>query len=305
VLLELQFIHREIGSLRDENRDQNNEIALLKGMVQSQEGTVYQKVIEEIGRERKMEESLPLALPRKRPARLLPLQLLFDRRNDTDRPLPRRFYGPPTNCTELSFLGYTLNGYYLVKTVNNNTNLSADTFNLETVYCAFKQPDGTFNPSGMEKRVTSEFKPNGNSKVPMNGIHFHVQPLSSFTLSGAITVQFDSILINTKNVFDRETGVFAAPKAGVYRFFFRGMVVPSDKSSSYTIYFHLYRNNDMIGSTVVSTSGHTTGMIEATLQLVRGDRISLKTPYISAGQVILRGMGFSSFSGSLLEELDK
>jgi len=46
-------------------------------------------------------------------------------------------------------LGYTLNGFYLVKLANitNETNW------YHTVHCAFKQSsDGTFNPSGSEKR---------------------------------------------------------------------------------------------------------------------------------------------------------
>lgn len=26
-----------------------------------------------------------------------------------------QFFGPPTNCSEIGMLGYTLNGYYLIK----------------------------------------------------------------------------------------------------------------------------------------------------------------------------------------------
>ena len=31
-----------------------------------------------------------------------------------------QFYGPATNCDELSNLGYTLNGYYLVNSTKNS-----------------------------------------------------------------------------------------------------------------------------------------------------------------------------------------
>ena len=44
-----------------------------------------------------------------------------------------KFYGPPTNCSELEKLGYTLNGYYLVKN-NNPSNRNK----IVTVYCAFR-----------------------------------------------------------------------------------------------------------------------------------------------------------------------
>ena len=45
----------------------------------------------------------------------------------------KQFYGPPTNCTELGQLGYTLNGYYLV-------NGSHSSRQIEVVLCRFKLP---------------------------------------------------------------------------------------------------------------------------------------------------------------------
>lgn len=45
-----------------------------------------------------------------------------------------QFFGPPTNCSEIGMLGYTLNGYYLVKStdqINKNK--------IKIVYCAFRQ----------------------------------------------------------------------------------------------------------------------------------------------------------------------
>ena len=46
------------------------------------------------------------------------------------------FYGPATNCNELGNLGYTLNGYYLVK--GNDESKS-----IEAVFCRFKLPRGS------------------------------------------------------------------------------------------------------------------------------------------------------------------
>jgi len=83
----------------------------------------------------------------KRPARLLPSRILHgDRKNETNKPMIRRFNGPPTNCSELSFLGYTLNGFYQVQdlsTSNKGANSEGDD-GLETkaIYCTFKHPFG-------------------------------------------------------------------------------------------------------------------------------------------------------------------
>jgi len=49
-----------------------------------------------------------------------------------------RFYGPASNCVEISKLGYTLNGYYLVKGKNQTKNNQ-----VEVLGCRFKHPDGS------------------------------------------------------------------------------------------------------------------------------------------------------------------
>jgi len=49
-----------------------------------------------------------------------------------------RFYGPASNCNELGRLGYTLNGYYLVKGKDESIRIS-----IEAVLCRFKLPEET------------------------------------------------------------------------------------------------------------------------------------------------------------------
>lgn len=50
-------------------------------------------------------------------------------KNSTTK-VERRFYGPPTNCSELMMLGYTLNGYYLIR---NNSDVGS----IGIAYCQF------------------------------------------------------------------------------------------------------------------------------------------------------------------------
>ena len=66
-----------------------------------------------------------------------------------------QFFGPPTNCSEIGMLGYTLNGYYLVKSsdpVNKNKIL--------VVYCTFRQAQGVtmLGKQGNEKSNFAQFK---------------------------------------------------------------------------------------------------------------------------------------------------
>ena len=58
-------------------------------------------------------------------------------KNDTEgeENVTKPFYGPPSNCTDLAKLGYTLNGYYLV-------NGSKSSSNIEVVLCRFQLPPG-------------------------------------------------------------------------------------------------------------------------------------------------------------------
>lgn len=51
-----------------------------------------------------------------------------------DQNAASRFVGPATNCSELGMLGYTLNGYYLVKS-NDPSNRDK----IVIVYCKFRQ----------------------------------------------------------------------------------------------------------------------------------------------------------------------
>ena len=55
-----------------------------------------------------------------------------------------RFYGPPTSCSELQKLGYTLNGYYLIKG-KDESNRSR----IQVTYCQFQQPLGRDKQSNL------------------------------------------------------------------------------------------------------------------------------------------------------------
>jgi len=55
---------------------------------------------------------------------------------DESTKIGRTFYGPATDCDELGMLGYTLNGFYIVKGKDESTSSNK----IEVIYCRFSQP---------------------------------------------------------------------------------------------------------------------------------------------------------------------
>ena len=66
-----------------------------------------------------------------------------------------RFYGPASNCDELGKLGFTLNGYYLVKGKGESISNS-----VEAVLCQFnlpKESKGGKNPAKNPDEISIEY----------------------------------------------------------------------------------------------------------------------------------------------------
>lgn len=260
----------------------------LKMMGSQQETTVNHQTTTKENDENGMKESSIVMDPRaiddirnKRPARLLPLIYLYgERKNETEVP---RFYGPPTNCTELSQLGYTLNGYYLVKNSNDSNKNAA--VSLDTVFCAFKQPQGIIGLSKIETRIIVKGKlvessqqgeklVGAGSTSNSGAIHFHVESRGRTGSEGdekdKFGVQFEIMHLNLGNAFDVKAGMFTASNTGVYRFFFTAEI--SSTLGPYSIDF--YHNTKIFRSTWVQNQVRP--LIEVTIKLKKEDDIHLK-----------------------------
>ena len=130
--IELVSIRQEIGLLRDENKKQNLEISSMKEMIKSHDEKIDKNIIKKLDQRKAFDESsmasdhnnqhLPGRTRQKRPYRLIPTaQKKRPNENNEnnkiiliDHQKTSIFYGPPTNCSDLSRLGYTLNGYWLL-----------------------------------------------------------------------------------------------------------------------------------------------------------------------------------------------
>ena len=111
-----------------------------------------------------------------------------------------------------------------VKSNESSTEQSNVDIKLETVFCAFKQPDGTFNPILVEKRIISRRETNkpSNDKI----LYFHGTGERDLDLTGfkMLTITFQKINVNLGSAFDVTiTGAFTVRKSGVY--LFRAMVM--------------------------------------------------------------------------------
>ena len=235
-VLELHFIHQEMGSLRTENQKQNLEITSLKETVQLQNKTISQHettIKDLISNDHKMIKGdrdrypLPSAATmsrRKRPARLLPDSILFGKKkNKTDEENRKIFYGPPTNCSDLTRLGYTLNGFYLVKSPGVDENFPQATI-LLSVYCAFKQ-EGIYYPGNVQKPAISPYSSFNSLPLPSFSPSFTPPDDISFYASvirkkivpsyGTITFQKEGTSYFEQH-FNQTTGYFKPPKNGIY-----------------------------------------------------------------------------------------
>jgi len=253
----------------------------------------------------------------KRPVRLLPAYMFERPKNESLQ--PTRFYGPPTNCSDLSRLGYTLNGFYTI--IPSPVNLSITTNEITkvaTVYCSFKQPEGTFNLSLVERRVS-------HSKLDSNiisnhlarpaietGIHFHVFRSQNHVKKGhpnpmKLFITFDQINLNVGDHFYDKLGSFSAPKPGIYQFICTMVMASIPKNADPSSFIELEltltdlvrtpMSSVPIGKSSTKEVGNSM-TIAVTVKLKKSDQICLTTQQGGGYEI-----KWASFTGSLLEAL--
>ena len=130
------------------------------------------------------------------------------------------------------------------------------------------------------------------------GIHFYVQISNSGSVPGKGTLTFDRIISNVGGGMNLKTGVFTAPRAGVYAFSF--------SIAKHTYIFDYLEVYLRLNGVRVGHSGAGSGIISAPatlqsiLRLKKGDRVDL---WKSHGEIQQECTGYCHhFSGSLIEE---
>ena len=117
-----------------------------------------------------------------------------------------------------------------------------------------------------------------------------------FTLTGINdVVKFDDVTVNRGNGYDPSTGVFTAPRKGLYHISCSIMAY-----SNHDVHFQLNKNDAAHTYAYSNNGGHTTSTINAIVEMKKGDRVFIKHR-VSKSQKI-SGSLHSTFSGYFMQE---
>ena len=104
--------------------------------------------------------------------------------------------------------------------------------------------------------------------VKTSPVHFYVQRSSSYSTSRTV-LPWESAQLNLGNAMNLSTGVFTAPKDGVYHFHFTGV---GGAASFFDVFLRL--NGANVGY-AWANSNQDSASLHSTLQLKNGDQIDL------------------------------
>ena len=132
--------------------------------------------------------------------------------------------------------------------------------------------------------------------VKSSPVYFHVQRRSTYSSVGT-TIPFDITQVNVGGGMNINSGIFTAPKSGIYFFSFTGLKEYANNYAAVDLY---HNSNHITTAAGTAVTGHLTKTLSSTLSLRSGDQISLRLTY---GQLHdIEQDHYTNFNGIMLQE---
>lgn len=147
----------------------------------------------------------------------------------------------------------------------------------------------------------------GYADIKSAPVYFYVQRNSTFNATGT-PIPFEIAVVNEGNAMNLTSGVFTAPRSGIYFFSFTGQINFPASSSVVELYIRIYLNGGPINigeieETNTVTDQNTQVSIESTLNLKEDDQVWVGISSMSAGVSLLdSNEHWNHFTGFMLEE---
>ncbi len=145
----------------------------------------------------------------------------------------------------------------------------------------------------------------GYADVKSAPVHFYVQRNSKFNKTET-PIPFELTRVNEENAMNLTSGIFTAPRPGIYFFSFTGLA--RLESSSIYLYSSLYLNGNLIGMSLVQENKSPVDQwspltLQSTLKLKKGDRVWVQINYSGSSAYLLDNeYHHTHYTGFMLEE---
>ena len=147
----------------------------------------------------------------------------------------------------------------------------------------------------------------GYTDVKSAPVHFYVQRSNLFDTEST-PIPFDLERVNVGNAMDLTTGIFTAPRPGIYFFSFTGLAHFSASNFKVNLGVSLILNGDRIGSGWVEEANTVAAQllpltIQSTLNLKKGDQVWAGIVAMGSGSFWAdNSIHFNHFTGFMMEE---